>query len=248
MTARDLRARARETLAGNWLLSIGVAAVAYLLGGLLIGDNFIPQITYTVKEEVSSFPEALNRISTFAGSFGNFTFSLSALGILQFIIGGVLQLGYCRYLLNRHDRTDASFSDLFSQFNRFGQGFAQKFLRGLYSFLWGLLLIVPGIVKSYAYAMTPYIMAENPNMTASEALSASQEMMKGHKGELFWLDLTFIGWDFLANFSLSINNVTIRFAVGNLALNPYKNAARTAFYRNLQTQSSICTPSYELLE
>ena len=72
--------------------------------------------------------------------------------------------------------------------------------------------------------MTPFIMAENPEMTASEAITASKEMMDGHKGELFTLDLTFIGWDLLCLFTLNI---------GHLWLNPYKNAAYAVFYKDL---------------
>lgn len=233
MEAKELRRIARENLQSNWGLSTGVAAVACLLGGLLLGSSFLPEITYKTETDAASLSGAIDQLATHISSIGNFTFSLSALGIIQLILGGVLQLGYCKYLLKQYDKAEYSFQDLFSQFDRFDQGFAQKFLRTLYSWLWGLLLIIPGIVKSYSYAMTPYIMAENPEMTASEAIKVSMELMNGHKGELFWLDLTFIGWDILANFTLGLNNVSIKFALGHLALNPYKNAARTAFYRNL---------------
>ena len=75
--------------------------------------------------------------------------------------------------------------------------------------------------------MTPYILAENPEMTASQAIEQSKYMMDGHKGELFCLHLTFIGWDILAALTLNL---------GNLALNPYKNAAEAVFYRDLQDQ------------
>lgn len=238
MSARDLRQKARENLAGNWWLSIGVAAVVYLLGGLLIGSSFIPEITYKVEQDGNTLADQIKSISFYSGSFWNFTFSLNLLGIAQFILGGVIQLGYTKFLLAQHDHRKMSFNDVFSEFDRFGQGFAQKFLRGLYCFLWGLLFVIPGIVKSYSYAMTPYIMAENPEMTASEAITASRKMMDGHKGELFWLELTFIGWDILANFTLGLNNVSFKLAIGHLALNPYKNAARTAFYRNLSSHAA----------
>ena len=72
--------------------------------------------------------------------------------------------------------------------------------------------------------MTPFIMAENPDMTANEAITASCELMDGHKGELFILELTFIGWNLLAALTLNL---------GHLALNPYKNAAYAVFYREL---------------
>ena len=112
---------------------------------------------------------------------------------------------------------------LFSQFDRFGQGFLQAFLRGLYTFLWTLLFLIPGIVKSYAYAMTPFLMAEDPNLSAKEAIKLSQEKMRGHKGELFWLGLTFFGWSILA---------ALTGGIGYIFLNPYMNAAYAAFYRD----------------
>ena len=74
--------------------------------------------------------------------------------------------------------------------------------------------------------MTPFIMAENPDLSANDAITISTELMEGHKGELFTLDLTFLGWDILAAITCNI---------GYLALNPYKNAAYAAFYRDLTT-------------
>lgn len=223
MTRSDYRRVARENLQDNWGLSIGVAAVAWLLGGLLIGGTILPEFSFRIEgQDISSLKDLLNLLASTSSISG---FGLgSALGLAQLIIGGVIQLGYARYLLKQFNRANFELNDLFSQFDRFSQGFLQSFLRGLYCFLWGLLFVFPGIVASYAYAMTPFIMAENPDMTASEAITASQELMYGHKGELFILDLTFIGWDILAALTLNL---------GNLALNPYKNAAYAAFYKDL---------------
>lgn len=233
MSSSDYRRVARENLAGNWWLSIGVAAIVCLLGGLLVGSNFIPEIKYQLESEGTNLTDQLSSLRISSGSFSGFYFSFSALGILQFVLGGVIQLGYTKYLLNQYNKSTFTFRDIFSQFDRFGQGFAQKFLRTLYTFLWSLLFIIPGIVKSLSYSMTPFIMAENPDMTAGEAITASKELMYGHRLELFILDLTFIGWDLLANFTLGINGVSIKLALGHLALNPYKNAARAAFYKDI---------------
>lgn len=226
MTYSDYRRIARENLSSNWGLSIGTAAIAWLLGGILVGSTFIPQLNFQFRGDNISLEEWVNLITTIGSTIGSGAISLNLLGLAQFIIGGVIQLGYAQYLLKQHNRANFEFQDLFSQFERFGQGFAQKFLRSLYVFLWSLLLIIPGIVKGYAYAMTPFIMAENPDMTANEAITASKELMAGNKFELFILDLTFIGWDILA--ALTLN-------VGHLALNPYKNAAYAAFYKDLTT-------------
>ena len=224
MTCSDYRRIARDRLQGNWALSIGVAAIASILGGLIIGNSFIPQFSFRIEgQDISNIRDLLNLIS--ARSISAFGLG-SLLGLAQFLIGGVIELGFAGYLLKQHNRNDLQLQDLFSQFHRFGQGFAQKFLRNLYVALWSLLFVIPGIVKGYAYAMTPFIMAENPDMSASEAISASVELMDGHKGELFTLDLTFIGWSLLA--ALTCN-------IGHLALNPYINAAYAAFYKDLTT-------------
>lgn len=223
MYASDYRRIARDRLSGNWWLSIGTAAVVWLLGGLMAGSGFLPEFEASVTQDGFDILELASGAVRFSLRSG------SIYALAQFILGGVVQLGYCHYLLAQHDRKELRFNDIFSEFDRFGIGFAQKFLRSLYSFLWGLLLIVPGIVASYRYAMTPYILAENPNMTASEAIDYSKYMMEGHKWELFCLHFSFIGWDLLAVLTLNL---------GHLALNPYKNAAEAAFYRNLKDEIS----------
>lgn len=215
MEAKELRRIGRENLTGNWGISVLAALIAVLLGGLITGSGFNLDLD---EELLYELPPALLRILAAYFSFAGI------LGIVQFIIGGTIQLGYAQYLLKQHDKQDFQLNDLFSQFHRFGQGFAQAFLRGLYVFLWTLLFIIPGIIKGLAYSMTPFIMADHPEITASEAITASKEMMDGHKGELFWLGLTFIGWSLLCALTLGI---------GNLWLNPYINAAYAAFYRSI---------------
>ena len=224
MVYSDIRAQARDRLAGKWAQAIGVCLVAYILGGAMVATNFLPQVTFKWHGEITSPEDTLTVLTTLSRQFGNATFSIGALGLVELVLGGVIQLGYANYLLKQHDRQEASISDLFSEFERFGQGFAQKFLRGLYSFLWGLLFIIPGVIAELSYAMTPFLMAEHPEMTASEAIAASKDLMDGHKWELFVLHLTFIGWDIVAAFTMNI---------GHLLLNPYKNAAEAAFYREI---------------
>ena len=221
MEARDLRARARQSLEGQWWLSIGVAFVAGLLGALLISGG--GQFNLNLDERtMRRLPEIVRLILQAYISIAG------TLGLAQFILGGVVQLGYSSFLLKQHDGEKAEFGDLFSKFDQFGQGFAQAFLRGLYVFLWSLLLVIPGIVKSFSYAMTPFIMVEHPDMSANEAITASRELMDGRKTDLFWLGLTFIGWSLLSLLTLNL---------GSIALNPYMNAAYAAFYRSLVPRS-----------
>lgn len=225
MEAKVFRSRARAVLSGHWGICVGVAALAALLGGLLTGSSFLPNISYQIPIHIPVLEE-LSGVLREGARMGRFTFSVRSgvFGLAAFILGGTLQLGYARFLLKLHDGKEAEFNDLFSQFDRFGTGFAQHFLRSLYVALWSILLVVPGIMKNYSYAMAPFILAEHPELTATQAIDWSQELMEGHKMDLFILDLTFIGWGILAG---------ILWNLGHLALNPYRNASHAAFYRQL---------------
>lgn len=236
MEAKTLRARARANLAETWGVSIAVAVVAALLGGLIAGVSFLPTLETAITLEY--FP-ALQKFSDWWNQglhIGHVTlnFRSGIFGFAAFLIGGVLQIGYADFLLKQHDGKETNFSGLFSKFDYFVTGFAQQFLRSLYTMLWTLLFIIPGIVKGYAYAMTPFILAEHPNMTASQAIRLSEDLMDGYKSDLFVLDLTFIGWNILA---------TMTWNLGNIVLNPYKNAAYAAFYRQIQAEKQYT--SYE---
>lgn len=97
-------------------------------------------------------------------------------------------------------------------------------LQTVYTMLWSLLLIIPGIIKSYSYAMTPYILEDNPELKNNAAIEKSMEMMQGHKLDLFLLDLSFIGWAFLC---------MLTFGLGFFWLESYMLTARAAFYEEL---------------
>lgn len=224
MVYSAVRRQARDNLRGHWGQAIGVAIVAGILGGGISssgsftgssaggsGSSFDLDIFQSLP------PEVMQIFTTGLGIIG-------LLALVNFIIGGAVQLGYAVYLMKQYHRQEASISDLFSQFFRFGTGFAQKFLVGLYTFLWTLLFIIPGLIKSLSYAMTPFILADDPNLTASQAITRSRELMNGHKWELFVLSLTFIGWEILGALTLGI---------GLLWVTPYKNAAYAAFYRQI---------------
>ena len=217
MTSSELRRIARQNLEGTWGISVGVALVASILGGAVTGTG--SNINFNFNEEsVRNLPPVFWTVLLPAASLAGLL-SLAAL-----ILGGVVELGYAKFLLKQYDKKELQFSDLFSQFDRFGTGFAQHFLRILYTTLWTLLFIIPGIVKGLSYAMTPFLLEEHPEMTASEAIKASMKLMDGHKMDLFILGLSFIGWSLLACLTMGI---------GFLFLNPYMNAAYAAFYRSI---------------
>lgn len=98
------------------------------------------------------------------------------------------------------------------------------FLRGLYTFLWSLLFIIPGIIKYYSYFLTPYILADHPE--ENSPIKRSMTLMDGHKFELFWLQLSFIGWHILGIFTFGI--LTLLF------VQPYYRQTMANYYRHLK--------------
>jgi len=218
MNYRNIRARARENLRGNWGVSVGAAFVAAIFGALVVSSGNVIQATQKITEVISP------RIAAILGMLVS---AISAISIVKLVLGGVVQLGYTRFLLNQHDGRKFEVKDLFSQFDRFTVGFLQLFLRNLFITLWCLLLVIPGIIKAFSYAMTPFILTDHPELTAKQAIRRSMELMDGHKWELFVLGLTFFGWEILNALTLGI---------GSFWLNPYRNAAYAAFYREITTQ------------
>lgn len=102
-------------------------------------------------------------------------------------------------------------------------------LVAVFTLLWSLLLIIPGIIKSFSYSMAFFIMAENPSMTATEAINESKEIMNGHKMDLFVLYLSFIGWFLLGYVTLGL---------GFIYVIPYMTLTLTNFYHNIKRQNA----------
>ena len=149
------------------------------------------------------------------------------ISILASLLSLVLGSGFTLYCMAVRRSERAEFLTLFDGFSFVGKVIALNVIMYAFIWLWSMLFIIPGIVAGYSYAMTPFIMSEHPDMPASEAIRASKELMDGHKGELFWLDLTFIGWSLLSALTLNL---------GNLWLNPYRNAAYAAFYCDITSR------------
>ena len=240
LLADDFRAMAQDALRGKWRSAALIGLLASLLGANIFGD-FTSNLENRYETEIKAFFQS-----------GGGVLVLYFLVLL--VIGGAATLGYARYNLNLVDHQEARVDDLFSQFHRLGQGFCMQFFRLLFSFLWALLFIIPGIIAEYSYAMTPYILLEHPEMTAREAIAASKELMRGNKFRLFCLSLSFIGWWLLCSaplfltLNISISSVLIHstsgitilsivgFAISSfcmLFVSAYVEAAIAAFYREI---------------
>ena len=112
-------------------------------------------------------------------------------------------------------------------FQEYSRILTTKLLQAVYTFLWSLLLLIPGIIKHYSYAMTDYILKDEPELCNNAAIERSMAMMEGNKMKLFLLDLSFIGWAILCLFT---------FGIGFFVLQPYVQVSHAAFYEDLKAQ------------
>lgn len=156
--------------------------------------------------------------------------SLGIVGILLAVFFvAVLMVGQARFFMENRQGA-APISSIFSTFHRDGYWnlVKIKFLKGLYIFLWSLLLVVPGIIKAYQYSMVDYIAAENPYLPASRVFELSRAMTDGEKWEIFVLDLSFLGWYFLGALALGM---------GVFFVIPYYQATYAELYAALHAKA-----------
>ena len=234
----DFRSAAREALRRKWALAVIVGLVATLLCGGGAGGKGGLEINLDLDASgaIASLEFAGNTLFSTGSGYETaataFFASSTALIILvallmaavYMVLGSVVEVGYARFNLELVDHKDAGFEHLFHYFYNWKTTTISRLLRSIYTLLWSLLFIIPGIIAAYSYAMTDYILAEHPGMTASEAIDTSREMMSGNRWRLFCLQFSFIGWSIL---------VALTFGIGNLWLNPYRQAAEAAFYREI---------------
>lgn len=214
--ASDFRRMAREALRGKWALAVITGFVAVLLGAITYGGGSSNGGGNDHQNIVSiDFDFKLFSIAS-----GIVTIIL-IWAIITFIIGGATQLGYCRFNKNLINNTEPQFNDLFSRYDIIGKAFGLRLVTVLFVFLWGILLIIPGIIAALSYSMAFYIMDDDPSIGIMEAISQSKAMMQGNKFRLFCLYLSFLGWAILCAFT---------FGLGALWLIPYMNASFAAFY------------------
>ena len=193
-SASEFRQMARETLRGNWKLAMGTGLAASLIGAE-IADT-APNGISELQKVIQARPEVKNVLTqVFPMRSMLLPWVLLLIwGLMVVIIGGAGQMGYARFHLNLAEKKEASFSDLFSQFSRITDGVAMVFVRGFYIYCWTCLFFVPGFIKTYSYAMTPYVLMEHPEYSANEAITESRRLMDGKKWNLFCLTFSFIGW------------------------------------------------------
>lgn len=136
-----------------------------------------------------------------------------------------MAIGLATYSLALARDEDANINQLFEGFNKFGLALAAYFLMLVFILLWMLLLIIPGIIAAFSYAMTFYIIADDESIDAMEAIDKSKAMMDGYKWKYFCLALRFVGWALLCILTLGI---------GFLWLVPYMQVSNAKFYEDVK--------------
>lgn len=150
----------------------------------------------------------------------------SIVAVGPIVLAGILGVGLYGVYLGIIRGQETKLENLFDGFR---EGVVNNLLGGIlvgvFTFLWSLLFFIPGIVKAYSYSMTLFILKDNPEMSAIDAITESRRMMNGNKWRLFCLDFSFIGWILLSALTCGILYILVY---------PYMYAARAAFYESLK--------------
>ena len=198
-TNQDYKNAALSALKGSWPQAVVATFILLLLFSLSDSAEYVPGTTIVIASSV---------------------ISLLALPVMVGYVNAFSNLYYCsdRALLN--NMSSITFKGYF-------RSLAAMFLMSLVVGLLTLLLIIPGVIASMAFYLTPYILKDNPELSILDTLRLSRKMMHGHKMQLFCLQLSFIGWGLLNLLTLGI---------GTLWLLPYMTTTMAAFYQDLRLQ------------
>ena len=137
-------------------------------------------------------------------------------------------MGSCRFFIKATVNAPNVYDLFFPYKNNLGNVIGINVFVAIYTFLWSLLFIIPGIIKSFQYSMIPYILAENPAMDRRRAFEVTKSLTDGNKGRIFLFSLSFFGWIILS---------FITFGIGFLFLEPYISASFTQLYFDLKAEA-----------
>lgn len=217
---------AAASLRGKWELGVGVTFLSQLILSIGSFTLYLPFMIAT-----------LYAVHTVLGDVTIWLLYIVYVAV-SVIFSGIITMGHRKLFLclaRQESVTADVLFDYFGSWRKMLQACKVTFLVSFYTFLWSLLLIVPGIIKSFSYSMTPFILMNHPEYTVHEALDISREMMKGHKWELFLLYLSFFGWLLLT---------IITFGIASFWVVPYISTSIAHFYLRLSEKDELEEVSY----
>lgn len=218
-SCKDYRDLAADSLAGRMAPAV-VATLALSLMGVLLG----------IHSNVTSNP-SVSKLMFGVGSFMSNLGWTCLFGLLTLFVLMPVRYSYETGFLAlvRNGGLKDLPTRMFACFTAkdYGRAVEVPLLVNVYTALWTLLFIIPGIVKSYSYAMTIYISKDRPELSAEECIQESRRMMSGHKGKLFLLDLSYIGWFLLCILTCGILSLWVT---------PKMQTAHALFYEDLKAE------------
>jgi len=171
--------------------------------------------------------ESLEALFAYSSAMSFYSFLIT---IASLVIVAALQVGLHGSFLRIFRKEKTHVEDLFANFKtRFSRYLGGMLWMYLFTFLWSLLFAIPGIIKSYAYRMTSFILADSPEVKAKDAIKISMRMTKGYKGKLFVLDLSFLGWFLLSGLTCGILSIVY--------VMPYYTSTLAGYYEELKEQA-----------
>ena len=223
-TRAELKERAWEMLrVSYWKAFVVSLAILFVAGGS--GQIFSWKAERPQTGLWSSYTVQLDKatlVGLILALVGVFAIAIVLIIAFKVFVGYPVEVGGRRFFL-RAAQGEVDVNNLGYAFNadRYTDIVIAMVWRGFMNFLWLLLLIIPGIIKFFAYSMVPYILGDNPHIGYRRALELSEKMTEGHKWDMFVLGLSFIGWFLLGLLALG---------VGTLFVNPYFDATHGELY------------------
>ena len=189
-------------------------------------------LKFNAKQQIKGKIGTLFVISLIVGLITGAASAIPSVGsvVNAFFLSPAFSIALVMIYLNVANGIDVQIGDVFNGFSYFWGAFKVSFFTTLFTFLWSLLLIVPGIIKSFSYAMAMYIWSENKEMGALEAINKSKKMMDGHKMDYFVLGLSFIGWILLGCITLGIALIYVI---------PYMETTMANFYNSIKDSEPV---------
>ena len=205
MNRQELKMIGKQALRANYWLSV---LVAFLL--TIIGGSSVLSVRFNTNPNVTSAPQSVDPQTAKTV----LSFLLPVLGIvtviallLHIFLFNPLKVGSYSFFRKNVDNENPDLGELSGGFRDYGHTFITLLLMEVFVFLWSLLLIIPGLMKAYSYRLVPYLLADEPDLTATATLKKSEDMMRGHRWEAFVLDLSFIGWHLLGAITFGLVEV-----------------------------------------
>lgn len=222
----ELKTNAKEILKAKYWKAVLVAFIASVLTGASSYTSAGGSNNDEIGDLFTSFsPQLIIAI------VGIIAFS-ALIGIaISIFLENPLLIGCYKFFINCK-KDGENLNDIVMTFkNGYMNVVLTEFLRGLFTFLWSLLFVIPGIIKGYEYMLIPYLLADNPQMDREEAFAKSKEMMDGNKWKAFVLDLSFFGWGLLSACTCGILYI---FYVG-----PYIHLTKAELYHALKAEQNM---------